>query len=112
MTTLLQEQARREITRTPIRHHVTEWVLGVIGALAAAVGAYLYYAPADWFLAGVAEAWYLGLFVGAGLFLATALGVLARKVFIEHQGWMIQSMVYTGLALLALAGAVFFAVIW
>ena len=111
--TLLQERMRTEITRVPAAtRHVFEWVLGVVGGLAAAVGAYMFYAPANWVLAGLAEAWYLGMFVGAGIVLAAAFGVLARRMYLAGRGWTSQVVWGTGLTVLALAGAVVFAVIW
>jgi hypothetical protein len=111
--TLLQERMRTEITRVPAAtRHVTEWVLGIVGALAAAVGAYMFYAPANWFLAGLAEAWYFGMFVGAGILLATAFGVFARRMYLVDRSWTTQVVFGTGLMALALAGAVIFAVIW
>lgn len=111
--TLLQERMRTEITRVPAAtRHVTEWVLGIVGALAAAVGAYMFYAPANWFLAGLAEAWYFGMFVGAGILLAIAFGVFARRVYLVDRSWTTQVVFGTGLMALALAGAVIFAVIW
>jgi len=111
--TLLQERMRTEITRVPAAtRHVTEWVLGVVGLVAAAVGAYLFYAPANWVLAGLAEAWYLGMFVGAGIFLAAAFGVFARRMYLADRSWTTQVVFGTGLMALALAGAVVFAVIW
>ena len=111
--TLLQERTRTEITRTPvIVRHVTEWVMGVIGALAAVVGVYMFYAPTNWFLANLAEGWYFGMFIGAGILLAAAFGVFARKAYLGDRSWTGQAMFTTGLAILALAGAVTFAVIW
>jgi hypothetical protein len=111
--TLLQERMRTEITRVPAAtRHVTEWVLGIVGALAAGVGAYMFYAPANWFLAGLAEAWYFGMFVGAGILLATAFGVFARRVYLDDRSWTSQVVFGTGLMALALAGAGVFAVIW
>lgn len=111
--TLLQERTRTEITRVPAAtRHVTEWVLGIVGALAAAVGAYMFYAPANWFLAGLAEAWYFGMFVGAGILLAAAFGFFARRVYFADRSWTSQVVFGTGLMVLALAGAVIFAVIW
>jgi hypothetical protein len=111
--TLLQERMRTEITRVPAAtRHVTEWVLGIVGALAAAVGAYMFYAPANWFLGGLAESWYFGMFVGAGILLAIAFGVFARRVYLVDRSWTTQVVFGTGLMALALAGAVIFAVIW
>ena len=111
--TLLQERARTEITRVPpATTHVTEWVLGVVGVVAAAVGVYLFYAPANWVLAGQAEAWHLGMLVGAGVFLAAAFGVFARRVYLADRSRTTQVVFGTALMALALAGAVIFAVIW
>lgn len=111
MTQVL-ERERTEITRTPIVSHVTEWVTGVIGAVAAAIGAYLYYAPNDWFVGDVAEGWAFGLFTGAGVLLATAFGVFARKAYLEDKYLSGRVMVATVLSVAAIAGAVTFALIW
>jgi len=110
--TLLLERERTEITRTPVVHHVTEWVAGVAGAVAAAVGAYVYYAQTDWFLGDVAESWAFGLFTGAGILLATAFGVFARKAYLEDRDMSGRVMVATVLSVAAIAGAVTFALIW
>ena len=111
--TLLQGRMRTEITRVPpAARHFTEWVLGVVGALAAAVGAYMFYAPANWVLAGLAEFWYLGMFVGADIVLAAALGVFARRAYLADRSWTTQVVFGTGLTVLELAGAVTCAVIW
>lgn len=110
--TLLQEQKRIEITRTPVVRHLTEWVVGIAGALAAAVGAWTYYVPTDWFLGDVAESWHFGLFTGAGVLLAGAFGVFARKAYLGDRSWTAQAMVATGLAIAALAGAFILALIW
>lgn len=111
--TLVQERKRTEITRVPTAaRHFTEWTMGIVGAMAAAVGAYLFYAPANWVFAGLAESWYLGLFVGAGLLLAAAFGVFARGVHLADRSWSTQAVFGTALMVLALAGAVFFTVIW
>ena len=111
--TLLQERMRTEITRVPAAtRHVTEWVLGVVGVLAAAIGTYMFYAPANWVLAGLAESWYLGMLVGAGIILAAAFGVFARRAYLADRSWTAQVVFETGLTILALAGAVTFAVIW
>jgi hypothetical protein len=111
--TLVQERKRTEITRVPATtHHFTEWTMGIVGAVAAAVGAYMFYAPANWVFAGLAESWYLGMFVGAGILLAAAFGVFARRVYLADRSWSTQVVFGTALMALALAGAVFFAVIW
>ena len=111
--TLLQERMRTEITRVPAAtRHVFEWVLGIVGVLAAAVGAYLFYAPANWVLAGLADSWYFGVFVGADILLAAAFGVFARRVYLVDRTWTTKVVFGTGLMVLELAGAVTYAVIW
>jgi hypothetical protein len=111
--TLLQERTRTEISRVPAATSpVVEWVLGVGGVLAAAVGAYMFYAPANWFLAGLAEAWYLGVFVGADTLLAAAFGVFARRAYLVDRTWTTKVVFGTGLMVLELAGAVTCALVW
>jgi hypothetical protein len=110
--TLLQEKPRTEITRMPVKSHFTEWVFGVIGVVAAAVGAYMYYAPSDWFLSGLVEHWYFGMFTGAGVLLAMAFGIFARKAFLEDRRYSTRVVTGLVLAVAALAAAVTFAIIW
>jgi hypothetical protein len=110
--TLLQEKLRTEITRTPVMSHFTEWVFGVIGVMAAAVGAYMYYAPTNWILSGLVEHWYFGMFTGAGVLLAIAFGVYARKAFLDDKRYSVRVVTGVVLAVAALAAAVTFALIW
>lgn len=101
-----------EVTRMQTRRsYITEWVLGIAGVLAAGVGAWIYYVPADWFLGGLAEAWYFGMFIGAGLLLATAFGLFARMTYVDDRAWTTPVVVSTILALAAIGGAIAFAAI-
>jgi hypothetical protein len=110
--TALREMPMTEVTRMPARRsHLTEWVVGIVGVLAAGVGAWMYYVPADWFLGGLAEGWYFGMFIAAGLLLATAFGLFARRVYVEDRAWTTQVVVATALALAGVAAAITFAVI-
>jgi hypothetical protein len=111
VTLLLEREKRTEITRTPVRH-VTEWVLGLAGVVAAAVGAWMYYVPTDWFLGNLVEGWYLGMFAGAGLLLFAAFAVLTRKAYVVHRDWTATAVWAAGFAIAALAGAVVFGLIW
>ncbi|MFZ0013990.1 MAG: hypothetical protein WAL25_07730 [Acidimicrobiia bacterium] len=110
--TALRERPMTEVTRMPARRsHVMEWFLGIAGALAAGVGAWMYYVPTDWFLGGLAEGWYFGMFIAAGLLLATAFGHFARMAYIDDRAFTARVVVTTVLALAALGGAIAFAVI-
>jgi hypothetical protein len=108
--TILQERPRMELTRMPNRTLFTEWVMGIVGALAAGIGAWMYYVPTTWFLGGLAEGWPFGMFIGAGILLAVAFGIFARKAYLDDRGFTTQMTVTTVLALAALAGAVVFAI--
>ena len=94
-----------EITRMPIRSRIYEYVFGVSGVLTAAVGAWMYYMPADWYLGGLVEGWYFGMFIAAGVLL----GIFARAAYVEDHGFDLPTTVYTVLALAALGGAIAFA---
>lgn len=95
----------------PTRSHVTELTLGIVGVVAAAVGAWMYYVPATWFLGGLAEAWFFGVFIGAGVLLTAAFGLFARKAYADGSDWTVGVTVATLLALAALGGAITFALI-
>lgn len=110
--TVLREHPTDEITRMPVRSRAFEWTAGILGVLAAAVGAWMYFVPSDWFLGGLAEGWYLGAFIGAGVLLAFAFGVAANRAFALDHGWTGETVTWTVLSLLALAAAVVFTVIW
>lgn len=111
MTTLL-ERPTTEIAPMPYRSRITAWVVGAIGALAAGVGAWMFYVPTTWFLGGLTEAWYLGMLTGGGLLLAIAFGLVARGMLREDRELTGRVIVMTVLAILALASAAVFALIW
>jgi hypothetical protein len=91
------------------RTYVTELVTGIAGLLAAGVGAWMYYVPADWFLGGLAEAWYFGMFIAAGVLLTIAFGLLARTNYVHDQDVTMRVVVPALLAIAALGGAITFA---
>jgi hypothetical protein len=110
--TALREMPTTEVTRMPTRHsYATEWTLGIVGVLAAGVGAWMYYVPADWFLGGLVEGWYFGMFIAAGLLLAAAFGRFARMTYLDDRAWTTPVVVSTVVALAALGAAIAFAVI-
>jgi predicted outer membrane lipoprotein len=96
---------------TPRRSRITELILGIAGVVAAGVGAWMYYVPTDWFLGGLVEGWYFGMFIAAGLLLAAAFGLIARMAHVEDRMWTVGVTVPTVLALAAFGGAVAFALI-
>jgi hypothetical protein len=71
----------------------------------------MYFVPATWFLGGLAEGWYFGLATGAGVLLAAAFGLLARSFVQDEHGWPARAVLATFVAVVALAGAVVFALI-
>ena len=93
------------------RSQITEWTLGIVGVLAAGVGAWMYYVPTDWFFGGLVEGWYFGMFIAAGLLLTAAFGLFARMAYVEDRDYSTRVVVPTLIALAALAGAITFAVI-
>jgi hypothetical protein len=111
VTTLL-ERPKTEVTRMPTRRsQITEWSFGIAGVLAAGVGSWMYYVPADWFLGGLVEGWYFGMFIAAGLLLNAAFGLFARMAYVDDPVFSTRVVVPTVLALAALSGAVVFTVI-
>ncbi|MGD2042079.1 MAG: hypothetical protein PVJ28_00395 [Acidimicrobiia bacterium] len=93
------------------RSYITELVMGIVGVLAAGVGAWMYYVPDDWFLGGLAEAWPFSMFIAAGVLLTAAFGLFARMSYVDDQAYSTRVVVSTLLALAALGGAITFAVI-
>jgi hypothetical protein len=110
--TMLQERQVVEVTRVPRGFRLTEWVAGIAGLVMAGVGAWMYFVPADWFLGGLAEAWYLGMFAGAGVLLAGGFGLIARRLRLDEVKWTTGAIVAAVVAVAALAGAIIFAAIW
>lgn len=110
--TTLRERPMTEVTRMPTRRsHVTEWAMGIAGVLAAGLGAWMYYVPADWFLGGLVEGFPLGLFIAAGLLLTAAFGMYARVKYADDGAMTAPVVVATVLAVAAFAAAVTFAVV-
>ena len=112
VTALRERRLMTEITRMPTRRsQTTEWILGIAGVLAAGVGAWMYYVPTDWFLGGLVEGWYFGMFIAAGLLLTAAFGLFARMAYVEDRAFTARVDVPTVLALAALGFATTFVVI-
>ena len=105
---------------TPIRH-TTEWIIGLIGAVGALIGAWMYYAPDDgtltlfnssWSVTEITEGWAFGLLMGGGAFLAFAFGLYAYKLYKRDSGFTPAVLTLGVLSLAALAGAVIYLFVW
>ncbi|MFZ5847812.1 MAG: hypothetical protein ACOYX5_10560 [Actinomycetota bacterium] len=88
------------------RNRTVDYTLMLVGALAAAFGAYTYFAPGSWVVGGLSEAWYLGSFIGAGVLLAAGLGLLGASIRDRTGYWTTSAITSFVLGTLALAGAV------
>jgi hypothetical protein len=108
----IRERPMTEVTRMPTRSHATEWVVGTLGVLAAAVGAWMYYVPTDWFLGGLVEGWYFSMFIAAGVLLTAAFGLFARITYRDRPEWTMPVTLSTILAIAAFGGAITFALLW
>lgn len=105
---------------TPMRHTI-EWITGLLGAVAALIGAWMYYAPEDgtltlfnssWTVTNIAEGWAFGLLMGGGVFLAFAFGMYAYRLF-RRDGEYTAAVLSLGvLSLAAFAAAVIYLFIW
>lgn len=113
MTALRERVVEAEITRMPVeRSHITEMVIGAFGLVVAAVGAWMYYAPTNWFPGGLVEGWPFDLFIAAGILLTVAFGLFARMNYIDDPKWTTAVTVTSVLALAAFGDAIAFALIW
>lgn len=118
--TILEKKTPTQMMREPLAHMV-EWIVGVVGAVAAAVGLWMYHGPADgmlrlfgleWDVSTLAEAWPFSLIVVGGLMLASAFAIFSSREYTHHGEGDVR--VWTGsiLSVLALAGAVTYLLIW
>ena len=104
-----------------VTSHRVEWIAGAVGAIAVALGAWIYYGPRNGRLTlfgwevGVADldaGWPLGLLVVGGLLLAFAFTGVARTL-LRRDDQLTPAVV--GSALLAIAaasGAVLYLLLW
>jgi hypothetical protein len=100
---------------------MTEWIVGVVGALAAVIGGWMYYGPSDntlslfgwdWDVADLADAWPFSLMIGGGVLLAAAFAWFATKTYRRDDGITTPVAVGSVLSLAALAGAIVYLLIW
>ena len=106
--TQVQMRERIAVEHLPriFRNRTVDYTLMVLGALAVAFGAYTYYAPTSWVLAGLSAAWYLSAFVVGGVLLTVAFGLLGASIRDRTGVWTTSAITSFVLGTLALAGAV------
>ena len=100
--------------------HAVEFGLGTAGIIAALLG--LAIAPGragnvtlmvwDFNREDIAVGWEYGLFIAAGLLLATAFGLYATKTVRRDHRWTATVIAAASLAVVAAAGAAFVGVVW
>lgn len=115
--TMLRERAPVEVEERT--RYGVEWLVGIVGGLLAAVGAFMQYGPSDGVLtfmvwdydvAGLHEAWPMSLLIAGGVGLCAAFTLLAGKLY-RHDKTMSGRVVTSGiLAIAGLALAVTYAV--
>jgi hypothetical protein len=113
MSQLLDKQRAESETHLPrlFRNRTVDYTLLVIGALIAAFGAYVYFAPAGWVLADLSEAWYLSSWIAGGALLTAGFGMFGASVRDQAGHWTAGAVVSFVLGALCLAGAVTAAVL-
>jgi hypothetical protein len=108
---LKQEPVTVEHLPRLFRSRALDYTLMIIGAVVAAFGAYTYFAPSDWVLADLAEAWHLASWIAGGVLLAAAFGMLGASLRDRSGHWTTSAVMSFLIGTLALAGAVAAAVV-
>lgn len=118
--TMLRENRRVELGPPRVQRTV-EWVTGLVGALAAAIGAWMYHGPADgvltlfWWdfdVAALSEAWPLGLLVVGGLLAFAGFGYMARQMFLRDDEYTTPIVTSALVAIVGLVVSVAYLMIW
>lgn len=103
---LEQEQTVFAPAGIPTRSRAVEFTLAIMGFVVVACGAYLLFAPENWWLGDLGETWHLGAFIVGGVLVMTGLGVYANESYLEDNHWTARAVIGMAVAVLALAGAV------
>ena len=119
MAQVRQEQRAAPTTRQPL-DYALEWVVGIVGALAAAIATWMYYADGGqvtvfgwtWDLASIPTGWMAGVMIGGGALLSGAFAIAARRTFTRDHEMTPAIVTMTVLAVIALAGGLTVGLIW
>lgn len=108
MPEVLQRERMTTEQRLPrlYRNRVLDYTLMAVGAVVAAFGAYTLWVPESWWLADLAEGWYLGSFMLGGVILAAGFGLLGASARDRAGYWSTAAVTSFTIAVLAIAGAV------
>ena len=109
----IREKERVRVEHLPrmFRRRTIDYTLMVVGAVIAALGAYTYFAPTSWALAGYSEGWFLSSWILGGALLTAGFGLLGASVRDRAGFWTTSAIVSFVLGTLTLAGAVAAAVV-
>ena len=121
--TIMRDRPRISSAPGPVHllRHTSERILGSIGALAAALGAWMYYGPSDgilnvfawsWNVSEISDAWAFGALVGGFGLLTAAFSLFATKAHESDGRASLRVTAAIGLTVLALAGAITYLLIW
>ena len=110
--TQIQMKGQTTVEHLPrlFRNRTVDYTLMILGAIAAAFGAYTYFVSSNWWLAGLSAAWYLSFFIAGGVLLAVGFGMLGASIRDRSGHWTASAITSFVLSALALAGAVVAAV--
>lgn len=106
-----KERVRTEHLPRLFRSRTIDYTLMIVGAVIALLGAYTYFAPSSWFLAGLTEGWFLSGWIIGGVLLAAGFGMLGASVRDRSGYWTTGAVSSFVLSMLAMAGAVVAAVV-
>lgn len=112
----MSQLQEKEVVRTEhlprlFRNRLVDYTLMIVGAVVAAFGAYTYFVPTDWVLAGLSEAWYLGCWIAGGVLLTAGFAMLGASIRDRAGYWSAGAVLSFVVGTLALAGAVAAAVL-
>ena len=118
---MLREDRRVEFAPPNRRNALIEWSVGLVGALAVIVGAWMYHGPAggeprvlwkEFDVSGPSEAWPLGLSIVGGLLAFAGFGTMARRMFFRDDEYTAPIVTGTLVAIAGLVTAVAYLVAW
>ncbi len=98
---------------------VTEWIVGIVGALTTAIGLFMYHGPAEgvlsifgweWNIAELNEAWPFSVIVVGAMIMAGVFARLSQRLSMD--GPTTKANVSTGLTVASLLLALTYALIW